>query len=35
MAAMDGSGANRAREWESMTLLSREVMPALRNALGR
>jgi len=32
---MDGSGANRSREWESMTLLSQEVMPALRKALGR
>lgn len=35
MAAMDGSGANRSREWESMTLLSQEVMPALRKALSR
>jgi alkanesulfonate monooxygenase SsuD/methylene tetrahydromethanopterin reductase-like flavin-dependent oxidoreductase (luciferase family) len=35
MAAMDGSGANRAREWESMTLLSQEVMPAMRKALDR
>ena len=35
MASMDGSGANRAREWESMTLLAREVMPKVREALGR
>jgi alkanesulfonate monooxygenase SsuD/methylene tetrahydromethanopterin reductase-like flavin-dependent oxidoreductase (luciferase family) len=35
MAMMDGAGANRAREFESMTLLAREVMPAIRNALGR
>ncbi|MGY0194373.1 LLM class flavin-dependent oxidoreductase [Leptothrix sp. BB-4] len=35
MASMDGSGANRAREWESMTLLAREVMPKIRAALGR
>ena len=35
MAAMDGSGANRSREWESMTLLSQEVMPVIRRALGR
>lgn len=35
MASMDGSGANRAREWETMTLLAREVMPKLRAALGR
>jgi hypothetical protein len=35
MAMMDGSGANRAREFESMTLLAREVMPAVRRALGR
>ena len=34
MASMDGSGPNRAREWESMELLAREVMPALRSALG-
>ena len=35
MAMMDGSGANRAREFESMTLLAREVMPAVRSALAR
>lgn len=35
MAMMDGSGANRACEFESMTLLAREVMPAVRSALGR
>jgi alkanesulfonate monooxygenase SsuD/methylene tetrahydromethanopterin reductase-like flavin-dependent oxidoreductase (luciferase family) len=35
MASMDGSGPNRAREWESMTRLSREVMPAIRKALRR
>lgn len=35
MAMMDGSGTNRAREFESMTLLAREVMPAVRSALGR
>lgn len=35
MAMMDGAGANRAREFESMTLLAREVMPVVRNALGR
>lgn len=35
MAMMDGAGANRAREFESMTLLAREVMPAMRSALGR
>lgn len=35
MAMMDGAGVNRAREFESMTLLAREVMPIVRNALGR
>lgn len=35
MAMMDGGGVNRAREFESMTLLAREVMPAIRSALGR
>lgn len=35
MAMMDGSGANGAREIESMTLLAREVMPVVRGALGR
>ena len=35
LASMDGAGANRAREWESMTLLAREVMPKVRTALGR
>ena len=35
MASMDGAGVNRSREWESMTLLSQEVMPAIRRALGR
>jgi alkanesulfonate monooxygenase SsuD/methylene tetrahydromethanopterin reductase-like flavin-dependent oxidoreductase (luciferase family) len=35
MASMDGSGVNRTREWESMSLLSQEVLPAMRNALGR
>ena len=35
MAAMDGAGVNRSREWESMALLSQEVMPAMRRALGR
>ncbi|MEF7617217.1 hypothetical protein V4F39_25110 [Aquincola sp. MAHUQ-54] len=35
MAMMDGSGANLAREFESMTLLAHEVMPAVRAAIGR
>lgn len=35
MASMDGSGPNRAREWETMDLLARQVMPAFRSALGR
>jgi hypothetical protein len=35
MASMDGAGVNRAREWESMTLLAREVMPRIRAALAR
>ena len=35
MAMMDGSGVNHAREFESMTLLAREVMPAVRSALAR
>ena len=35
MASMDGSGPNRAREWETMTLLSRDVMPAIRDSLRR
>ena len=32
MASMDGSGRNRAWEWESMERLAKEVMPALRKA---
>jgi alkanesulfonate monooxygenase SsuD/methylene tetrahydromethanopterin reductase-like flavin-dependent oxidoreductase (luciferase family) len=32
MASMDGSGKNRAWEWESMQRLSQEVMPTLRKA---
>jgi hypothetical protein len=32
---MDGAGVNRAREWESMSLLAHEVMPAIRSAIGR
>lgn len=32
MASMDGSGKNRAWEWESMQRLSHEVMPTLRKA---
>lgn len=35
MAAMDGSGVNRSREWESMSLLAHEVMPSIRSAIGR
>lgn len=34
-AMMDGSGTNRAREFESTTLLAREVMTAVRSAIGR
>ena len=32
MASMDGSGKNRACEWESMQRLAQEVMPTLRKA---
>jgi alkanesulfonate monooxygenase SsuD/methylene tetrahydromethanopterin reductase-like flavin-dependent oxidoreductase (luciferase family) len=34
MASMDGSGRNREWEWDSMTRLAQEVMPALRKATG-
>nr|WP_315593625.1 LLM class flavin-dependent oxidoreductase [uncultured Cupriavidus sp.] len=32
MASMDGSGKNRAWEWETMRRLAQEVMPGLRSA---
>jgi hypothetical protein len=35
MASMDGSGANREREWETMRRLATAVMPAVRAELGR
>lgn len=35
MTSMDGYGVNRAREWETMTLMAREVMPNFRKAIGR
>lgn len=35
MASMDGAGANRAWEWETMSRLASEVMPAVRKAITR
>jgi alkanesulfonate monooxygenase SsuD/methylene tetrahydromethanopterin reductase-like flavin-dependent oxidoreductase (luciferase family) len=35
MASMDGSGANKAWEWETMSRLASEVMPLVRKGLGR
>jgi hypothetical protein len=34
MASMDGSGANREREWETMRRLATAVMPAVRAELA-
>ncbi|WP_160119829.1 LLM class flavin-dependent oxidoreductase [Rhodovarius lipocyclicus] len=35
MASMDGSGANRHREWETMRRLATEVLPRVREATRR
>jgi alkanesulfonate monooxygenase SsuD/methylene tetrahydromethanopterin reductase-like flavin-dependent oxidoreductase (luciferase family) len=35
MASMDGSGVNKAWEWETMSRLASEVMPQVRKGLGR
>ncbi len=35
MASMDGSGANREREWETMRRLATEVIPSIRKATDR
>jgi alkanesulfonate monooxygenase SsuD/methylene tetrahydromethanopterin reductase-like flavin-dependent oxidoreductase (luciferase family) len=35
MASMDGSGPNKAWEWETMSRLASEVMPAVRKGIGQ
>ena len=34
MGSMDGSGANREREWSTMRRLATEVVPEMRKRLG-